>query len=535
MDLSGLYAITGNFHFLRPAWLLLALAGVLLPWLWRLQSDPRRAWRKIIAPVLLDHLIVGAGGRWRLRPVHEIAALLVLAGIAVAGPTWQREPPPFTQDKAPLIIALDLSRSMDATDIAPTRLERAKQKVRDLMQLRAGARTGLIVYAGSAHLVVPPADDPAVMNLFLPALGTALMPVAGRDSGAALRLADELLQRETAQGGTVLFIADAIDAAQLDAFTAAPPTPRQLLLLAVGTRAGGPLRGSDGGVALDASGQPLRAGFDRAPFERLAAAADIPLASLTLDDADIRWVQRRAQTHLQQVQAARTDTRWRESGFYLCFPIALLAALWFRRGWVVQWTPLLALALLLGAAPNAAQARELRPLDWFATRDQQGRWYFEHGDARTAAELFEDPLWKGFALYRNGAYAEALGEFARLDSAQAYFMMGNCQARLRNYPNAIAAYDNALKRQPQFPQATANRALMNRLLAKPPEQEQEEDTDLAPDQISFDDKGKHGREKTFSAALLRKQTAEMWMRNLSVSPADFLRGKFAVEATAPPP
>jgi Ca-activated chloride channel family protein len=531
--------IVGNFHFLRPLWLLLALVGLLLPWLWKLQSDPQRAWEKIIAPALLTHLIVGAGARWRLRPVHEIACILILAGIAVAGPTWQREPPPFTQDKAPLIVALDLSHSMNATDIAPTRLERAKQKIRDLMQLRAGARTGLIVYAGSAHLVVPPADDPAVMNLFLPALTTDLMPRAGRNSGAALKLADALLKKEVAQGGTVLFIADDVDTAQIDAFTAESETPRQILWLTVGTAAGGPLRDAQGDIEFDAIGQPLRAGFDRSHFEKLADEADIPLASVTLDDDDVQWVQRRAQTHLQQVQAARTDTRWKEFGYYLCIPVALLAALWFRRGWVVQWSPIfsfmMCMCFLNVCAPNFSYAYDLHPIDWFATKDQQGRWYFEHGDIKTAAQRFDDPLWKGFALYRTGDYVNALAEFARLaddpkKSAQAYFMMGNCQARLHNYPNALAAYDNALKRRPKFPQAAANRALMEKLLEEPPDEDDDaESPRIKPDDVKFDNDKNKGKEVKVNAQMLRKQTADMWMRNLNISPAEFLRTKFSIQ------
>lgn len=523
-----------DFHFLRPWWLLLAGAGAILPWLWRLHSDPRRAWRRLIAPPLLDYLVVGAGRRWRLRPVHEIALLLILGGVAVAGPTWRREPPPFAQDQAPMIVALDLSSTMDATDIAPTRLERAKQKVRDLIARRPGARTGLVVYAGSAHLVVPPAQDPALMDLFLPALSTGLMPRAGRNAAQALAQADRLLAREGTRGGTVLFIADDFDDAQLAAFRAqARAASRQILMLAVGTRQGGPLRRADGSTAFDASGRPLRAGFDRAHFEKLSSAADVPVASLTLDDGDVNWVLRRAQQHLQIVQDARAQTRWRESGYYLCFPIALLALFWFRRGWVVRWLPAAGMLCALGLAPQPARALELHAVDWFVSADQQGRWYFDHGDYRAAAVHFEDAQWKGFAYYRAGDYANALAQFARLDSAEAFFMMGNCQARLRNYPNAIAAYDNALRRRADFPQAKANRALLMKLLAQPPEQG-DEATEVPPDQVQFDNKDKQGKERTLSAQVLRKQAADTWMRNLSTSPAEFLRAKFSIQEQEPP-
>jgi Ca-activated chloride channel family protein len=66
---------------------------------------------------------------------------------------------PFTEDKAPLVIALDLSQTMDAIDLDPTRLERAKLKIRDLLEERSGARTALSVYAGTTHMVLPFTTD----------------------------------------------------------------------------------------------------------------------------------------------------------------------------------------------------------------------------------------------------------------------------------------------------------------------------------------------------------------------------------------
>jgi Ca-activated chloride channel family protein len=428
---------------------------------------------------------------------------------------------------------------MDATDIAPTRLERAKQKVRDLMKLRSGARTGLVVYAGSAHRVVPPAEDPAVMDLFLPSLATDLMPTAGRNSGAALQLADQLLAQE-AQGGTILFIADDFDAAQLPAFTAQPATKRQILMLAVGTRAGGPLKTANG-IALDTTGVPVRASFDRTHFEKLASAAAIPLASVTLDDDDVRWVQRRAQAHLQHVEAGRTDTRWRESGYWLCIPITLLSLLWFRRGWLVRWSPVL---LIAAVGLSTTQQALADPLDWFATADQQGRWQFEHANYADAATRFDDAEWKGFAYYRAGDYANAIAQFATLAAlpgtagARAYFMLGNCEARLQNYPRAIAAYDNALRQQADFKQAAANRTLVQRLLAQPrkPEEEGAQQPDIPPDPMKIDNKPRQGGGTTpVHDARLQQQAADLWMRNLSVSPAEFLRTKFSIQAGAAEP
>ena len=137
------------FHFLRPEWLLLLIPAVLLPLVWFRRNSVRARWRNIIDPALLEHLIVGDTKRRVVQPVHTVGLLLGIGALAAAGPTWQQERPPFNQDKAPLVVVLELAHSMDATDVAPTRLERAKQKVLDLAKARKGARTGLVVFAAT--------------------------------------------------------------------------------------------------------------------------------------------------------------------------------------------------------------------------------------------------------------------------------------------------------------------------------------------------------------------------------------------------
>ena len=115
-----------SFHFLRPIWLSVIPFAVIIYVTHSFRDDIRAHWKKVIAPDLLEHLIVKKAGGWTLRPIHMICLVLILGAIAIAGPTWRREQPPFTEDKAPLVVALDLSQTMDAIDLDPTRLERAK-------------------------------------------------------------------------------------------------------------------------------------------------------------------------------------------------------------------------------------------------------------------------------------------------------------------------------------------------------------------------------------------------------------------------
>jgi Ca-activated chloride channel family protein len=202
-------AALADLHFLRPWWLAGIAAVALLHFALGHRADAQRQWRGVVAAHLLAHLVVNRGrGRW-LAPRHLLALTLLLAFLALAGPAWQREPPPFVEDRAPLVIAVDLSPSMNAIDVAPTRLARAKQKVRDLLALRAGARTALIAYAGDAHVVLPFTDDPKILSSYVEALASELMPVAGRKPSAALNAAEALLARET-NPGSILFVTDGV-------------------------------------------------------------------------------------------------------------------------------------------------------------------------------------------------------------------------------------------------------------------------------------------------------------------------------------
>jgi hypothetical protein len=184
------------FHFIRPLWLLLLPVIVGLWWTVRRTRGRRDVPTAGIAPHLRVALTVGASEARRLLPIGGVALGLACLVAGAAGPTWSRMPDPFVAQSAPVVVVLKVTPSMQETDVAPSRLERGKQKIRDLLELRAGARTALVAYAGSAHGVVPMSEDPAVMTPYLAGLTPEVMPRAGDRAADALAIAEALLAQE---------------------------------------------------------------------------------------------------------------------------------------------------------------------------------------------------------------------------------------------------------------------------------------------------------------------------------------------------
>ena len=477
-----------------------------------------------IAPALLPFLVVNTPGSRGPQPVHLLAALLVLGGLAAAGPTWQQDRPAFLDNQAPLIAAVDLSGSMDADDVPPGRLEAVKHKLHDLLARRAGARMGLIAYAGSAHLVLPPTDDAALLDMFIQALSTDLIAEPGKDAAGAIALAASVMQAEQS-GGTLVLITDGADASQFaDVERLARANAFQILVWAAGTQHGGVVRDAKGQARVDATGKPVLGDFDADGLKRLAQAARAPLGSLALNDDDLDWVIQHTQRHFQQVQAAGKTVHWKDAGYWLCWPLALLALAGLRRGWNVNWTAALLIACATGLYTPPANADALA--DAFFTPDQQGRWAYDHQRYAQAAARFQDPYWKGRAAYDAGDYQTALAAFARVQTPEGAFYVGNTQARLHNYAASLAAYDHALGLRPAFPEARKNRDVVAALLAAA-EAEQQDEGSEKPDDISLDKDKDAG--KMTDVAVAQAASEDLWLRNLNLSPGGFLRQKFAIE------
>lgn len=535
------------FHFLRPWWLLLIPVALLLFWQFQKSQNVIERYQKFVAPHLLRHLLIGTKKKWSFKPIHMVMIIIVVGVIAIAGPTWERELPPFTEDNAPLTIALSLSESMDAIDINPSRLERAKQKIRELLKLRPGARTALFVYAESAHMVLPLTTDSKIIELFLSSLSSGLMPSDGSNTSEVLNVVADYLSDEEVPG-TILFITDEIEKKSFNTISELSDSSRnQLIILAVGTSQGGPITMGSNRFKLNKNGSRKIAKLDVENLKELRDDYNIPVTTITLDNSDVEWIQKNIQTHLQVVQQVEAKTQWIEYGYYLLFPLVLLMLLWFRKGWLVKWVAFVLFYLSINTSYINAQDSlnvstrkdiiETNHWEWFwnlwMTNDQQGRYYFEENNYEMAADKFEDFMWKGISFYKSEKYEDAINQFAMINSAESNFYLGNSYALIKNYELAINSYMEAINQKIDFAEAEHNLKLIEEIIRKIEDAKKKEDEErssdphFTPDELVFDNEKDKGKEGKIDKLKIKKENmADIWMRNIQTSPAEFLQRKF---------
>lgn len=445
-------------HWLRPYWIvLLPLLGWLLWQLWHRQQRTGR-WHQLINPAFHQALLSSNHSHpGRLRWVLlGIAWLLALC--ALLGPSWQQYEQPARKPFAPLVIMLELTPEMLASDGTPTRLHLAKRKIQDLLAARVDAQTALIVYAGSAHTVVPLSDDQETIRNLLDSLKPSIMPEPGRRADLAIKKGLALLQAGAAGQGQLLLISTDIGVGmQNDIRRTLGKQAKQLSILGAGTTQGAPIATDPGGFARDANNSIIIARLDHQRLQQFADAIDARYQRMRSDDQDLQRLQLlQSLDRLSERGDSLRFSVWVDQGYWFLVPLLLLAACAGRRGW------LFCLPLLLLNLPQTSYA--FTSEDLWLRDDQQGLRLLQAQRPQEAALRFKDPQWQGVALYQAGDYQAAADRFAQSDEAASHYNRGNALAQAGQLEAALDAYDHALERQPELQAAQLNKQLVERLL-----------------------------------------------------------------------
>lgn len=451
-------------HLLRPYWLLALLPIALLWWWYGLPHQRASAWNRVMQADFVRLLVTQGthGSGHRLAPPRHLLALAcAVAVVALAGPVLQHTPQGVYRSRTALIIAVDLSQSMLAQDVTPSRLERAQLKTLDLLSLRQRGDTALIAYAAQAYAATPLTYDTRTLANLVPALSPRIMPRQGDNPRAALALSARLIQGSGRHGGDVLLLTDGLGGHRVQPLIAyAHRHGLRVSVLAVATPQPTPVPAPDGVGTLQNHGRPVTSALDAGPLKQLVHATGGHYQAVRRDSRDVQQLQKLFATqHGDNTRVAgRTSPQWRNLGPWLLLLLCLPASLYlFRRN-------LLFLLVTICLLTPLAQSHAAGLGSMFQNRNQQGLAAYRSGHYQAAGKLFSDPRWRAAAAYRQGDLKTALSLYAGQNDLASIYDRGNVLVKLGRLQQGLAAYNKVLARDPGNADAAYNKAQVLKLL-----------------------------------------------------------------------
>lgn len=472
-----------DFHFLRPLWWLALLPTFVLLLSLVRHKQGRGNWAEVCDAELLPFLLQDTPLTQRRYGLFggALASLLVIT--ALAGPTWERLPSPAFRNDSALVIALDLSKSMDAADIKPSRIAKARYKIADLLKQRKDGQTALLIYGGDAFTVTPLTNDNATIDSQLTALTTDIMPSPGSNTQIAIEKSAALLRQAGLTQGHILLVTDGVDAESVDQADNLLGEYR-LSVLGVGTAEGAPIQQAGNGFLKDAAGNIILAKLNESDLATLARAGRGDYQRITADDDDVDHLSRL----FNSVIAANNPNQesnlllqqWDEKGPWLLLLILPWAALQFRKG-LLCWGLLCLLPI-----PQDSYAFEWQNL--WKTPNQQAQQAFNQQQYQQAAEQFDDPNWRAAAQYKAGQYQQAAETLKDVNSSEGFYNRANALAQAGQLEEAVQAYQQALKLDPKHQDAQYNKELVEKKLKEQQQKPQQQPPQSSPDQQKQQDK-----------------------------------------------
>ena len=476
--------------------LVAALAGFLV-WAGRRRA---RALAEFVAAALQPTVAPDVDPRRRTLRGWLVVAAAALIVIAIAGPMWGFRWEHVKRQGIDLVVALDTSRSMLATDVKPNRLERAKLAVRDLVDEARGDRLGLVAFAGSAFLQCPLTLDRGAFLESLEAIQVGIIPRGGTALAAAIDASLDAFEGKQGNHQAIVLITDGEShEGDLDAAIAhAKERGVRIFTVGIGTPEGELIPGATGGFLKDRQGQVVKSRLDEATLERIAvdtggvylraAGAGLGLSGLYRDH--IATLEKR---ELESTLERRYDLRY-QLPLAVAFLLLLLEPLVGERrtghagsGWR-RWRG--AVAAILVAVMSVG---------WLDPhgRAREGNRLYDAGKFDDAAEqynqaLVDNPdspalhLSLGDARYKAGKYDDAGRAFEQAPpspddptrTAHGAYNLGNTKFRqgetvrgsdpqksMQLWTEALADYRRALGADPDDQDAKFNHELVERRLA----------------------------------------------------------------------
>ena len=365
---------------------------------------------------------------------------------------------------------------MLAEDVKPSRLERARFKLIDILKNRSEGFSALVVYGGAAYTLTPLTEDSNTIISLVPVLHPTLLPEYGSNTEDAIETALELAVNGGYQQGDLLLITDGVSRSAFNTIQSmiSKAGKFRLSILGVGTQQGAPIPTGAGGFAKDANGAIVIPKLSPASLQMLAQNNGGIYAGMSADDSDIEALLATTEELFPDAtkELERSFDLWDDQGFWLAFLVLPIILLSFRKGNIA----VILLAPILFSDPASALGWQ----DLWKTADQQASEALQSGDAATAQTLFKDPQWRGSAAYKAGDYESAISDYLDYEDADSHYNRGNALAHSGDLDAAIEAYDQALALNPDMQDAGANKVLLEQLKQQQ-EQEQQSSEESAED------------------------------------------------------
>ena len=466
-----------EFHFLRAGWILLIPISILLIFFFKRRMLTIGNWEKLIDKRLLPYVMSRRQLSDNQYKWWLISLISVLSIIALAGPTWERiEQPSFRTDQS-LVIALDLSRSMNAQDITPNRLTRAKLKILDILERRQGAQVALIVYSANAFTVTPLTSDTDTIIALINSIDTSIMPSRGSYPALAIDKGLQLLNQASVSNGEIILVTDG--GITSDSFSSAQKLRDEgyrLSALGIGSMNGAPIPKETGGFITDSTGQITISRLEVDDLKDLVEIGGGSYTSITSNDQDIDTLLSEVYSAVRESDESVTTDQWKEFGPWLLLIVVPFGSLLFRKGWVFVFL------LTIMPIDNSVYA-----LDWndlWKTRDQQAKEAMESGDYDKAIELFEDSEWLAAAHYKAGNYRQSANGYNNNSNIDHLYNHANSLAKIGQFGEAIENYEKVIAEEPNAEDALYNLNLLKDLLSENQSSEENNDNGQSSEEAS---------------------------------------------------
>ncbi len=317
-----------EFHFLRPELLLLLIPTFIALYGFRQLAKRASSWQKVISPHLLQFLMVSGEKQKSYINFWLTGIIACLIIFAISGPSFRQKNMPVFQTESARVILLDLSLSMDATDIKPARINRARHKMMDLLEKNNEGTIGLVVYAGDAFIISPLTSDANTIAAMVPTLSTSLMPILGSRPDIAINKAITLLENANQPKGQIIWITDGIEKKYIDSIKQSITNSNHLLsILAIGTEQGAPIPLPDNnGFLKDPAGNIILPKLTSDNLKEITKSSNGQYVELSANSNDIDFILEALDLNADK-EASQSDeriSRWIDDGYWISWILLML-------------------------------------------------------------------------------------------------------------------------------------------------------------------------------------------------------------------